>query len=91
LTAVVSGAAVVSGVDTLDRRDAYRAAPTRRGYERGVDSQLRTNALLVGAGALMATTLGLAFLTDWDGEESFAPSVNASPDGAALVLNRSFQ
>jgi hypothetical protein len=105
LTAVVSGAAVVSGVDTLDRRDAYRAAPTRRGYERGVDSQLRTNALLVGAGALLATTLGLAFFTDWDGEESLAPSVNgiapalrggamsvsASPDGAALVLNRSFE
>jgi len=91
LTAAVSGVAVVSGVDTLNKRDSYRAAPTRHGYERGTDSQTRTNALLVGAGALLAATTALAFFTDWNGEESFVPSVAASQDGAALVLNRSFQ
>jgi hypothetical protein len=91
VTTVATGAALVSGLDTLDKRDAYRAAPTRARYERGVDSQVRTNTLLVSAGALIALTTGLAFFTDWDGEESLAPAVAASREGAVLTLKGSFQ
>jgi hypothetical protein len=90
-TAAVGGAALVSVLDTLDRRDAYRSNPTRSSYERGVDSQTRTNALLLSAGVLLAATTGLAFFTDWDGDESIAPSVAASSDGAVLTLRRSFR
>jgi hypothetical protein len=90
-TAVLGGAALVSGLDTLDKRDAYRTDPTRSRYERGVDSQVRTNLLLASTGVLLTASTALLFFTDWSGEESITPSVAASSDGALLTLGRSFR
>lgn len=91
VTAAASGAALISGLDMLDKRERYRAAPTRDGYEQGKNSEVRTNVLLVSAGALSMLTAGLVFFTDWDGDERFSPSVAASPDGAVLLLRRRLQ
>ena len=68
LAVTCGAAALVSGLDALDKADAYEAEPTRQGYERGVDSERRTNALLVAAGGLAVTSAVLLF-TAWNGEE----------------------
>lgn len=86
LTAVAVGLSVWSGLDTLSARDDYEAAPTRSGYEDGVDLEVRTNALLVTSAVLGAATVALGLLsTDWGGAE-VEPVVGLGPDGALLGL-----
>lgn len=98
LTATAGAAALVSGLDSLDKRDAYEADPTRERYERGVDSERRTNALLLATGGLALTSLVLLAFTDWDGgpderaarraslTPSFTPSFAVSPSAAHVMV-----
>jgi hypothetical protein len=90
LTAVSAGAALVSGLDTVQRHDDYLEAPTPDGYARGIQSQRRTNLLFLSTGVLGALTVGLAFFTDWDGEASVSPHVDASLDGASVSVRGRF-
>jgi hypothetical protein len=90
LTAASAGAALVSGLDTKQRHDAYLEAPTPDGYAQGVQSQRRTNLLFLSTGVLGALTLGLAFFTDWDGATTVSPQVDASLDGASVSVSRRF-
>jgi hypothetical protein len=91
LTAVSAGALLVSGLDTLQRHDDYLRGATEDGYARGIQSQRRTNLLFLSTGVLSALTVGLAFFTDWDGDETtLAPRVSASLDGASLSIGRRF-
>jgi hypothetical protein len=90
LTAVSAGAALVSGLDTVQRHDDYLEMPTQDGYARGIQSQRRTNLLFLSTGVLGALTLGLAFFTDWDGQGSVSPHVDASLDGASVSVSKKF-
>jgi len=84
LTAVVCGLAVWSGLDTLSAEDDYEDAPTREGYEDGVDLEVRTNALFVTAAVVGAATVALGlFFTDWEPAE-VEPVVAFGPDGGLL-------
>lgn len=98
LTLLSTGFAIGLGVDMLGSRDAYVRAPSEAGWRDGVQREVRTNALIGTSIGLAAATLGLAFLTDWDGDSPrtqaqrtrprFAASV--SPDGAYTELTLSF-
>jgi hypothetical protein len=90
LTAVSAGAALVSGLDTLQRHDDYLESATPDGYARGIQSQRRTNLLFLSTGVLGALTLGLAFFTDWDGQAVVSPHVDASLDGASVSVVQRF-
>jgi hypothetical protein len=90
LTAVSAGAALVSGLDTVQRHDDYLEAPTADGYARGVQSQRRTNLLFLSTGVLGALTVGLAFFTDWGGTASVSPHVDASLDGVSVSVSQRF-
>lgn len=97
LTVLSTGFAIGLGVDMLGARDAYVRTPTEAGWRDGVDREIRTNALIGTSIGLAAVTLGLAFLTDWDGDAPrtqaqrtprFAASV--SHEGAYTELTLSF-
>lgn len=97
LTLVSAGLAAGFGIDMLSAQSAYRAAPTEAGWRDGVQREIRTNAFIGTSIGLAALTLGLAFLTDWDGTPStqaarlrprFFGSV--SPEGAYGALTFSF-
>ncbi len=68
VTVALAGLTAWSGVDTLDRHDAFLAGDlgARAG---GQDAQLRTNLLLGGALLSAVGTGLLAILTDWGGAE----------------------
>jgi hypothetical protein len=92
LTAVSGVAAIISGVDTLDRQSEYRSVPTRARYEAGQDSELRTNVLIGSTAALLVASGVLYAFTDFEGdEEQVSPSLTATPDSAVLLLRRSFR
>jgi len=94
LTLACGGAALVSGFDSLDKRDAYQAEPTRERYERGVESERRTNALLIGTGGLAAVSVALLAFTDWSGQERPTPrtasTLSFSPVAPNLVVRSTF-
>lgn len=88
LTAVAGGVTLWSGLDTLDKNEAYEASPTLEGLEEGRDLELRTNVLIgttVGLGVLSLVAL---ILTDWDGspEEAPPPEVSLVPIEGGLAL-----
>lgn len=93
LTVVAAGAAIVSSVDSFDKRDAYESEPTEQRYEAGIDSQRRTNALLITTGGLAAVSALLLAFADWDGEEkpSSTPTFALSPVAPNLVVRSTFQ
>ncbi len=76
LTVVAGGVLTWSGLDTLDERDAYEAAPTRARFEHGRDLELRTNVLIAATAVLGAATLTTTFFA--------LPRAEPSRDGAAL-------
>jgi hypothetical protein len=90
LTAASGGAALMSGLDLVQRHDAYLEAPSQEGYAQGVQSQRRTNLLFLSTGILGALTVGLAFFTDWDGGASVSPHIDASLDGASVSVKQRF-
>lgn len=81
LTAVSAGVMIWSGVDVLDARAAYVAAPTRAGYEDGVGRETRTNVLIGVTAALGVGTVVVAFFTDFGGTPS---TDRAGLEGAGL-------
>jgi hypothetical protein len=71
LTVVAGGLLTWSGLDTLSARDDYKDAPTRDGYEEGLDLQRRTNILAGVTAGLGVVTIGIGlFATDWGGSAS---------------------
>jgi len=90
LTVTGAAASLISGLDALDKRDAYEADPTRGGYERGVESESRTNALLIATAGLAATSAVLFAFTDWSGddgaERASTTTLSLSPLAPNLVL-----
>lgn len=98
LTVLSGGFAIGLGVDMLGARDAYVRTPTESGWRDGVQRELRTNALIGTSIGLAALTLGLAFLTDWDGDSPRSQAqrgrprftANVSPEGAYTELTLSF-
>jgi hypothetical protein len=78
LTAVATGVAVWSGVDTLQEKRNYDANPSQESLDSGKGKQLRTNIFLGVAGglALFTAVTGL-FLVSWKGAED--PPNRGSP------------
>ena len=93
LTAVAGGLAIWSGIDLLHTRDDFESSsePTRAQFERGEQKDLRTNVLLGGTAALLASTAVLAWFTDF-GRDRRAPSarVDLTPGGALLQAQTAF-
>jgi hypothetical protein len=86
LTVVAAGVLTWSGLDTLSANDDYKQAPTREGYEDGVDRQRRTNILAGVTAGLGAITLGIGlFATDWGGQAS----ASVGPDHVAFSFKGS--
>lgn len=85
LTVLSTGFAIGLGVDMLGARDAYVRTPTEAGWRDGVDREIRTNALIGTSIGLAAVTLGLAFLTDWDGDAPRTQAQRTRPRFAASV------
>jgi len=93
LTLVLGAVATWSLVDTLDARDAYEAAPTERGYNRGRDKERRLYAFTgvlstVGVATLLLGVLG----TRWGPEYEYGTrfDLQVGPGNASLRLRGSF-
>ncbi len=83
LTVIAGGVLTWSGLDTLSKRDDYEAAPTREGYDDGVELEKRTNILAAVTGGLGISTLAIGlFATDWGGNAA----VSAMPGGVAFSV-----
>lgn len=82
--AVVGGTlAVVSGLDTLDRRDAFLNDPSQARLDAGYESQARTNiAIGVTTGVAVLTLAAALFLVDWRS--------TPRPRSSALAAGRSW-
>src|SRR6187402_546329 len=86
LTAVAGGITIWSGLDTQNNPGADKVRSTCQAgnteecqslYQKGVDSQHRTNILLgVTAGVGVATAVIGAFFTDWGGSKQAAPETD---------------
>ncbi len=86
---VVSGALLAwSGLDTLEKRDAYEKNPTQDAYDDGTKLELRTNVLAATTGVLGISTILIgAFATDWGGEGA---SAQVSKDSVAFSYGGRF-
>jgi hypothetical protein len=83
LTVIAGGVLTWSGLDTLSKRDDYEDAPTREGYDDGVELEKRTNILAAVTGGLGISTLAIGlFATDWGG----SAAVSAMPGGVAFSV-----
>lgn len=95
-----TGAAVWSGIDTLDAADDYEAAPSAAGLADGRDLERRSNILGGLAIGLGLTTIVLAIVTDWGGSsddenadadsQAVTAQVGLSPEGGTLLLEGRF-
>jgi hypothetical protein len=96
ITLGLTGAAIWSGLDVLEKNDAYEQEPTQARLDEGQSAENRTNLLLVGAGVGVAVTAIVAWRTRWSSEKrasaastiGFAPSAGA---GALVVIGGSFR
>jgi hypothetical protein len=92
LTAVATGLAVWSGVDTLQSRTAYDTSPSQEALDEGRGKQTRTNVFIGVAGglALLTAVTGI-FLVDWKGAEDRSVKVGmgfaGTGRGAAWLLS----
>jgi hypothetical protein len=97
LTAAGITATILSGIDTRNdpgpdqvRRECVGLGDSCPAYQRGLDSQLRTNLLLAGTVAVgLATGVVGLFLTDWSSRPRKAavrPAIGVLSGGAHLGL-----
>ena len=75
LSLVAGGLAVASGLDTVDKRDAFLGDPTQERLDAGFASQSRTNvAIGVSAGLAVVTAAVGVFFTEWRGKRNVGTS-----------------
>lgn len=90
VTAALGGVLVWSGVDTLDGVPAYEANPTAEALADGRSREERTNWLIAATAVAGVATAVLFIFTDFDGEDSDEPGVEATldvgPTGGTLGL-----
>ena len=91
VTVGLAGATLWSGLDVLDRNDAYEREPTGARLKDGQSAERRTNILLGATAAAAVTTGVIAFFTRWSpagGEAESAPAatVSVAPVGGGAVL-----
>jgi hypothetical protein len=78
VTAVALGITIGLGVDTLNARSTYDAAPTQENLDAGRAKQTRTNVLLgVTLGLAALTGAAAIFFVDWGGSSKGAAKVGA--------------
>jgi hypothetical protein len=99
ITTGIGAAAIWSGVDTLNQRDAYDKQRTQKGYEDGLDLERRTNVLFAATGVAAVCTVVVAAFTDWSGSDPQKASasrsqvrvdVSGAKGSAAIGLRGSF-
>ncbi len=84
LTVAAAGFSIWSGIDTLNARADFQAAPSKDGFDSGKHKQLRTNIGWVVTGSLAALTAMTAFvLVDWKSPSARA-SLSAGPGSVML-------
>lgn len=90
VTAALAGVLVWSGIDTLDGVPAYEANPTAEALADGRSREERTNWLIAATAVAGVATAVLFIFTDFDGEESDEPGVEAmidlGPTGGAVGI-----
>lgn len=88
VTVGLAGVTIWSGLDVLDRNDAYERDPTRARLEDGQSAELRTNILLGATAAAAVGTGVIAFFTSWSpsGEAETAPPVSVAPIGGGAMV-----
>ena len=103
-TVILGGATILSGLDTLNARDAYVLDPTEQRYNDGLVLQTRTNVLIGAVSVVGVATLAIAlFATRWGGDSDAHPAnapraqrrrtlpfLGASSDGFALGVHGAF-
>jgi hypothetical protein len=91
VTAVASGVTIASGVDAIDKHDAFLAYPTERTESEGRAAETRTNVLLgvTGAAAVTTAVLGL-FVVRWSGGGAAQASAAPRPGGLQLGARARF-
>jgi hypothetical protein len=98
LTLASGGVLIWSAVDMYAGVPAYQMNPTMAGLQDGQARELRTDVMWGVTGALAATSVILAIVTDWGGgsssasTEAAAPTVSLMgvPGGAGLRIDGSF-
>ena len=102
LTAAAGGVLIWSGVDVLQANDEYERVAldemdiprARELLAAGEDAELRTNILIGVTGALAATSLVLAIVTDWGGDEddpaALQPTLLLGPGSVYAGVQGSF-
>jgi len=77
-TLAVAGIAVWSGVDTLNAKNEFDAAPTQSQLDSGHGKETRTNVLIgASAGLLVLTGVAAVWLVDWHGGKNVKVGVGA--------------
>jgi hypothetical protein len=89
LTVVAGGLTLWSGLDTLEKRDAFFEGPTRDKLEDGRDRQLRTNILIGATAAFGIVTAVAALFIDWRGGKAGALRVapTIATGGGGIVVS----
>ena len=91
VTAVLGGVTIWSGLDTLDKHDAYEQNQTQAGYDEGQRLERRTNILIGATAVAAAATITLAVFTDFGGSKTEARVGAGAIDGRpALVVQGAF-
>jgi hypothetical protein len=93
VTVALGGVTIWSGLDVLDRKDAYEADPTRAKLQDGRDRELRTNVLIGVTAAAAVATGFVAWRTRWSSSpERPSSTVGFAPTqgGAIVVFERGF-
>ncbi len=96
LTAVSGAILTWSAVDMYDGVPGYQANPTEAALQAGQGREIRTDVMWGVTGALAATSVLLAVLTDWGGggasaqDEPPAVSLIGLPGGAGVRVDGSF-
>lgn len=89
-TLALGGAALWSGLDTLDAHDKYKAMPTPAGWDDGRSKQLRTNILIGSTAVVGVATIAVAvFWTQWRGERAQL-AVTPGIDGRSVAIGGHF-
>jgi hypothetical protein len=90
LTAALGAVTIWSGIDLLNARDDFKKdpTPTQKAFDAGENKDTRTTALIASTAVVAASTVVLAFFTDFKRRGASADSARALPSRLAGAQQR---